>query len=227
MKANENIKRKISTLDIVGIILMIIFLPIIVVNMILVVQGWVNPDEVPMLFDRAPLIVLSDSMTIEKDNDGNIINGAFNKNDIIFIKKIDPETLKADDIITYRDKDGDLVTHRIFSIDTEDGITTFTTIGDYTHQLDQYPVTYEQVVGIYTGRLAGMGKVAHFLQTPLGIVIVIGVPFIALLVLDIIKKKKESNETNSKNAELEAELAKLKAEKEQQLQQSIDSKDEQ
>ncbi|MEI3526494.1 MAG: hypothetical protein V8R15_00030 [Bacilli bacterium] len=40
-----------------------------------------------MIFDTAPLIVVSDSMTIEKDESGNIISGAFNKNDLIFIKK--------------------------------------------------------------------------------------------------------------------------------------------
>ncbi len=227
VSTNEKSKRKFSTLDIVGIILMIIFLPIIIVNMILVIQGWTNPDKVPMLFERAPLIVLSDSMTIEKDDDGNIINGAFNKNDLIFIKKVDPLTLRDNDIITYRDKDGSLITHRIYSVNTENGVTTFTTVGDYTHQIDQDDVTCDQVIGIYTGRIAGMGGVAHFIQSPLGIVIIIGVPFVVLLVLDILKKKKESNETNSKNAELEAELARLKAQKEQHTQDFIDSNDDQ
>ncbi len=204
---------KINALSIVGIVLLVIFLPIIIINMTLVIKGWVNPDEVPMLFDTAPLIVLSDSMTIQEDEDGNIISGAFNKNDLIIIKKVDPATLEDGDIITYMTEDKSLVTHRIFSSDIVDGKRVFETVGDYTNALDQDPVYEDQIVGIYTGRVANLGGIAHFLQTPLGIVIVIGIPLIMLLLADMLKKRKENNDANSKNAELEAELALLKAEK--------------
>ena len=64
----EKIK-KLTKLDIIGIVLTIIFLPIIIINMTLVIKGMVNPSELPMVFNRAPLIVVSESMTIEKEID--------------------------------------------------------------------------------------------------------------------------------------------------------------
>ena len=80
---------KFGVLNIIGVILLVIFLPLVILNLIFIIQGWIHPDKVPMIFDTAPLIVVSDSMTIEKDESGNIISGAFNKNDLIFIKKVE------------------------------------------------------------------------------------------------------------------------------------------
>ena len=73
---------KFGVLNIIGVILLVIFLPLVILNLIFIIQGWIHPDKVPMIFDTALLIVVSDSMTIEKDESGNIISGAFNKNDV-------------------------------------------------------------------------------------------------------------------------------------------------
>lgn len=217
-KIQNQLKQKISKfgiLNIIGVILLVIFLPLIILNLILIIQGWINPNKVPMIFDTAPLIVVSDSMTIQKDESGNIISGAFNKNDLIFIKKVDPTTLKEGDIITYVTKDGSIVTHRIFlKGTTEDkNASAFVMKGDYNTSIDQNPISYNQVVGIYRGRIVGLGGVASFLQSPIGIIVVLGLPLALILVIDLIKKRKENQLANSKNAELETELAQLKAEK--------------
>jgi len=190
---------------------------LVILNLIFIIQGWIHPDKVPMIFDTAPLIVVSDSMTIEKDESGNIISGAFNKNDLIFIKKVDPTTLKEGDIITYVAKDGSIVTHRIFlKGTTEDkNASAFVMKGDYNTSIDQDPISYNQVVGLYKGRIAGIGGVANFLQSPIGVIVVLGLPLACILIIDLIKKKKENQLANSKNAELETELAQLKAEKAQ------------
>ena len=202
-------QKKLSTLNIVGIILIAIFLPIIAVNLTIVIKGWTNPEEIPMVFDTAPLIVISDSMTIDKKND----TGAFNKGDLIFVKRIDPTTLKVGDIITYisNDKVGSIITHRIVSI-YEDG--TFETKGDYSPGYDRDPVKHDQVVGIYTGRIARAGDLALFFQKPVGVIVLLGVPLVAILALDFFQKRKENDKVSSEKAELEAELAKLRAEKE-------------
>ena len=208
---------KFGVLNIIGVILLVIFLPLVILNLIFIIQGWIHPDKVPMIFDTAPLIVVSDSMTIEKDESGNIISGAFNKNDLIFIKKVDPTTLKEGDIITYVAKDGSIVTHRIFlKGTTEDkNASAFVMKGDYNTSIYQDPISYNQVVGLYKGRIAGIGGVANFLQSPIGVIVVLGLPLACILIIDLIKKKKENQLANSKNAELETELAQLKAEKAQ------------
>ena len=202
-------QKKLSTLNIVGIILIAIFLPIIAVNLTIVIKGWTHPEEIPMVFDTAPLIVISDSMTIDKKND----TGAFNKGDLIFVKRVDPTTLKVGDIITYisNDKEGSIITHRIVSI-YEDG--TFETKGDYSPGYDRDPVKHDQVVGVYTGRIARAGDLALFFQKPAGVIVLLGVPLVAILALDFFQKRKENDKVSSEKAELEAELAKLRAEKE-------------
>ena len=183
---------KFGVLNIIGVILLVIFLPLVILYLIFIIQGWIHPDKVPMIFDTAPLIVVSDSMTIEKDESGNIISGAFNKNDLIFIKKVDPTTLKEGDIITYVAKDGSIVTHRIFlKGTTEDkNASAFVMKGDYNTSIDQDPISYNQVVGLYKGRIAGIGGVANFLQSPIGVIVVLGLPLACILIIDLIKKKK-------------------------------------
>ena len=146
---------------------------------------------------------------IDKAND----TGAFNKGDLIFVKKVDPATLKVGDVITYisNDKEKSIITHRIVSI-YEDG--SFETKGDYSPGYDRDPVKYDQVVGIYTGRIARAGDLALFFQTPVGVIVLLGIPLVAILALDFFQKRKENDKVSSEKAELEAELAKLRAEKE-------------
>jgi signal peptidase len=54
--------KKQKILNIVGIALCVILIPILIMNCVLIVKGLVNEDEVPGVFGRTPLIVLTDSM---------------------------------------------------------------------------------------------------------------------------------------------------------------------
>ena len=218
--------KKLTKLDILGIVLTIVFLPIIVINLTLVIKGMINPDEVPMIFNSAPLIVISDSMTIDKEAG----TGAFNKNDLIIIKKVDPSSLEKDDIVTYRGRDGDIITHRITDLitDTKDGqeVPAFETKGDYSPGYDFYPVRYEQIIGEYQFRLPKLGGIAMFLQTPAGVIIILLIPVLIVFAVDFFIKRKQQQSNNSKTAELEAEIARLKALQEQQTQNEEQSKEE-
>ena len=222
----EKIK-KLTKLDILGIVLTVIFLPIIIINMTLVIKGMINPDEVPMIFNRAPLIVISESMTIDKETG----TGEFNKNDLIIIKKVDPATLEKGDIVTYVAQDDKLVTHRIIELMTieQDGkeVPAFTTKGDYVAGKDFHPVTYDQIVGEYLFRLPKLGGVAMFLQTPAGVIVILLIPVIIVFAVDFLIKRKQQKSSDSKNAELEAEIARLKALQEQLSNQETQQENEQ
>lgn len=235
-KENQNSVSKSKRIEvpfIVGIVLIAIFLPIICVNMTLVIKGWVHPDQVPMVFNRSVLFVKSDSMAINKDDSEDILyRGAFNKDDLIFIKKVDPEELEINDIITYKEIDDDgnlvLITHRIRAIEEnpdKPGEKLFITAGDTLnpgtiYQPDPDPVSYDMVVGEYTGRIVKLGKVADFLQSWQGIVILIGVPAIIVVVVELVIRNNKKNsfekdqELERLNKELE-ELRKKEAEKQQ------------
>ena len=208
----KNTKRMSPTrsLSVVGIILIVIFLPIVILNLTIIIKGWINPEKVPMVFNRAPLIVVSDSMTIEKDSEGKIISGAFNKNDLIFVKGINnASSLAVGDIITFRYSDGSIVTHRIMNI-YDDG--TYETKGDYNAGYDPDPVKIEQIQGIYTGyRIPGIGKVVLFMQSIPGILLLIGLPLAIILVLLIIDNSKGKKLSLGQQAKLEEELRILRA----------------
>lgn len=111
----EQIKKakSLSTENLVGIILIAIFLPVIIFNLTFFIKGIVDPNNIPMAFGFAPLIVGSDSMAIHEDA---LNGGAFNKGDMIIIKKAKIEDLEVGDIITYIYK-GEVITHRLVSID--------------------------------------------------------------------------------------------------------------
>ena len=204
--------RRINPFNIVGVLLIIIFLPIIIVNIVIVVKSAIHPDQIPMVFDTAPLIVLSPSMTIDKKTG----TGAFNEGDLIFIRKVNPENLNVGDIITYKEDDGLIVTHRIIAMyDQEgnhlmyDGEKALETKGDYNSPVVS-TIKYSQIIGIYKSRIAGIGNMAMFLQTPMGILTLLGIPIFAILLVDWITKNKEKKKNEKKTAELEAELSLLK-----------------
>ena len=106
-------KQRMSTENIVGLVLICVFLPIIIFNMVVFALSIINPSKVPMPLGVAPIVVGSDSMTIREDA---LNGGAFNKGDLIFIRKVKVEKLKVGDIITF-DRAGEIITHRITSID--------------------------------------------------------------------------------------------------------------
>lgn len=210
--------KKISKETIIGIILIVVFLPIIVINLVIFIKGIAKPTEFPMVFGTAPMIVESDSMTIDRKTQ----TGAFNKGDLIIIKKIDPNKLKVNDIITYYADDGSIITHRIVGMTDDDGnrITkkgepAFETQGDFNSPAIMV-IQESKVIGIYVGRIPKMGSVAMFLQTPLGVVVTLGIPFGIVVVIYFVKKKKDNKSAEEKIAELEAQLAAQQAKQQEQ-----------
>jgi hypothetical protein len=65
-------------------------------------------------------------------------------------------------------------------------------------------------VGIYRFRLAGVGDFAMFLQTPLGMIIFMGIPLCLFVIADIIRRRKDDKEEDKKTAELQAEIERLR-----------------
>ena len=205
----NNIKSSFTTLNIIGIVLIVLCLPLIILNLTFVIKASVNPDEVPMIFGGALLTIDSDSMTISKNEDGEIISGAFNKGDMIYIKEVDVNDLNERDIITYRAPDGVFVTHRIVGF-LPDG--TIEVAGDVLHSVEE--VKPEWVQGIYVMRFANLGNLANFMRSPWGLLVMLGVPAAILFIPDFLNKKKEQDKEKVKTLELQAELQKLKEEKE-------------
>ena len=185
---------------IVGIAICVILGFVLVCNLTIIIKGSVNPDTPPSVFGVTPLVVLSGSMS--GDADGHIEVG-----DLVFIVKEDYSDLEVDDVVTYR-QGKSFTTHRIIGKD-DDG--NFITKGDANNTSDKQPLTEDVYIGKVVGRIPKVGDFALFLQTTLGTVLFVGLPLLAFVLYDVIRRQRFAKKEGSKTAELEAELARLRA----------------
>ena len=184
---------------IIGIILCIILIPIIIINIILIVNTYIHPENIPGVFGMRPVIVLSGSMEPE-----------FMSGDLIFIQDGDVEQLKEGDIICYME-DGAAVTHRIEAVTEENGAVRYTTRGDANNTDDQKQVEQSQIQGIYKGRkISGAGDAVMFMQSTTGMILFIVCPIVLLILWDIIYRRKIDTEEREERGRLEKELEELR-----------------
>lgn len=155
-------------------------------------------------------IVLSDSMSATD----------FDAGDLVLTKDVNPAELKEGDIIAYisenPDNYGEVVTHKIRTVNS-DG--TFTTYGTTTDTDDAYPVSWEQVLGKYDKAIPKVGAFFNFLKTTPGYICCIFVPFALLIMmqgLNTVKlfkqyKREQQEDIDRQKAELEQERLETKA----------------
>ncbi len=150
----------------------------------------------------------------------------FDAGDIVFIKDVEPSTLKEGDIIAYTSQNtynfGDTVTHKIRRLTTTSkGEPGFVTYGTTTDTDDEIIVTYPYVLGKYTGRVPKVGKFFVFLKTTPGYILCILVPFLLLIgynglncvILFKRYKKEQTEEMDAEKAQLAEERRRLAEER--------------
>lgn len=203
-----------KALSVVGVVLCVIFGFMLICNLTIIIKGAIFPEKPPSVLGITPMVVQSGSMSGSAE--GHIEVG-----DLIFVGKADPAQLKEGDVIAFMQ--GSIVmTHRIVEIQTdESGQRVFITKGDANNAEDQAPVTEERLVGIYQSRIPKVGNVVMFFQTPLGMLLCIGVPLLAFIIYDVIRRQKTAVTKKNRTAELEAELDRLR----QQQESSPESED--
>lgn len=196
----QKIKKAIS------IIVILILLPILLISIAILVDSYTHPDEVPSFFGWKPFIVLSGSMETQ-----------ISAGDIVVVKEIDTNELKKGDIIAF--KDGNIViTHRIDEVTEIDGKTQYITKGDNNSTQDIGYVLPEQVEGVFKFKIARLGNIAMFIQTPLGMIVCLSIPIIIIILLQTADSKKEKEELVAKlnkQSKMEEEIEKLKKQNEE------------
>lgn len=146
--------------------------------------------------------------------------------DLIYVKKVDVNTIKVGDPITFVLNENLVVaTHRVVRIDYEK--QCFYTKGDANQIEDQNPVHFNNVIGVPQFSIPKLGYVSDFVQNPPGLYITIGVGvFIVVMVFlpDMLDgKKKDDDDDNESVKSAKSENKRLKAELEQ-LRKQVDSK---
>lgn len=201
---------------IVGVIFCAILIPLLIINITIIVKGTLNPKTPPSIFGVTPLVVMSGSM-----DDGS--KDCISTGDLIFSRNIDTDNLKIGDIISFMDGKS-AVTHRIVRIESnEHGEPVFITKGDANNSEDQNTVTKDSIIGLYVFRIPAVGDFALFMQTGLGMMCFIGIPVIAFIVYDILRRLHYARKKDEATAKMQAEIDRLrKIAEENQTSENID-----
>lgn len=171
-------------LDITGLIVCIILLPIVIVNMTMFIQTLIHPNYPPNFFGYTPLIISSGSMSPTME-----------AGDMLVVKQVEnASNLEEGTIITYLYGDV-LISHRIASVEKElDGTVKYITQGDANNAPDTTWVSPSQIVGVYHKSFSKLGNFALFVQSPVGILVVVVIPLVVLfasfMILDHFHYKK-------------------------------------
>lgn len=190
----------------IGGVLCALLLVILACNLTIIIKGTLHPDKPPTVFGVAPMVVLSGSMSGSAEDHIEV-------GDLIFCTRPDVEALREGDIVSFMD-DKIVVTHRIVKIEEQNGQKLFTTKGDANNTEDP-PISSDQIIGKYAGRIPRLGDFAIFLQKPLGMAVFIGIPVCAFIIYDIIRRQRQARKGSDETQKLKEELERLKAEKQQ------------
>ena len=199
-------------------VLTVILLPILIINVTLIIKGSSSDGRIPPdIFGIAPLAVETGSMAGDRPD-------SFGEGALIFIEILSDEeknSLKEGDIVTYYvEENGSLmyVTHRIFTLNKQgDRLESIVTSGDANNGALDPEVEAANIIGRCTGSVEGLGAFAMFLQTPVGILVFVGIPVVAFIAFDAIRitlynRKVKAEEASDKAlAAKDEEIARLKA----------------
>ncbi len=145
--------------------------------------------------------------------------------DLLYVKKVDVNTIKAGDPITFiLNEDLVVATHRVVRVDSEN--QRFYTKGDANEIEDNDPVHFNNVIGVPQFSIPLLGYVSDYIQNPPGMYITIAVGAVLIILVfapDLLGKKKKTEVDVSavapeitaaaeENERLKAEVEKLRAE---------------
>lgn len=201
-KDKKKIKKKKTKKIISNVIfytLLVLFIPVFVYA----VSNRITNNKMP-LGDKRVRVVASGSRS--KKNEANKdylenenlrkqynLDNQFQKNDRIIVSK--PEgvnDIHLYDVVVYDNrKTNRTIIHRVIKIDDSTGIPHYTTRGDANNANDDYDLTFEDIVGVYTNKkIDKVGALVLFLQSPIGICTFLAVLY-SMVRIDIVSSKRD------------------------------------
>ena len=163
-----------TTVNILSVLIIILAL------FILLSVVMTKPGQAPNVMGYSSFRVLSGSM------EPTIRTGS-----MILVKATDPSEIGPDDIISFYSSDptlaGAVNTHRVLSVEQQNGVYIFHTKGDANLVVDEYPTSGKDIIGVVVFSSYFLGLIIRLLSNPLVFVPIILVPLLLILILNMIK----------------------------------------
>ncbi len=202
--------------NVLGVILCLIFIPVLLINLVLIVKTYTDADHIPSVAGFSPVICLSGSM-----------EPVFSAGDMILIRRADdPAGLEEGDVICYLTGENIAVTHQIVQVTEVDGQVRYVTQGAANDTADQLAVSPDQIEGVYTGvHVPKLGALAMFMQTTTGMLLFIVCPLLVLVGWDVLRRRGEARREAARAQELEQRLRELEQGAEiEEVRQSVETR---
>ncbi|WP_161974967.1 signal peptidase I [Bacillus timonensis] len=151
----------------------IVFIVFIIISLIIIFPLLLlknQQGQPPSIFGYKIMNVLSGSM-----------EPLLEPGDIIFVKEIDINQVKVNDVVTYQKGQQTFVTHRVVDIFENRDDVSFQTKGDANNVSDQDLVTPNQIVGTLKMHIPNVGSIANVIKSTGGLSLIIGITFIIFL----------------------------------------------
>lgn len=165
----------------------LIFIVILVAVLLIAYQSIKHPDQPPSLFGYQPFTVLSNSMA-----------PYFETGDMVIVKDLTASDVSKNDVITFTDKTGKYITHRVVEIKNPNSHPSFVTKGDNNNTKDGVMVTSDNLVGKQFLLIPKAGYLVDFVSGPAGFMLLIFLPLSGYVLLELyerVKKGKKEKQT--------------------------------
>lgn len=175
-KKEKNVKKTLNTIINVILIIAIILAAICTYISFVSTSG----NGVPNIFGLRLLSIRTDSMYPTLRSGDLVVDVAVK----------DPSDLRPGDIITYWtiiNGERVLNTHRIENIYSGGDYLIFETKGDNNTLVDPLTVHESNIVGKYSFRISGIGKVFDYLQTSTGFLLVVLIPVFVFFIYHLVQ----------------------------------------
>ncbi len=178
-KRKEKTKTLKRIMEIIAIIL--------IYNIILIIVSSIDGKDFCILGYKAYIV------------DTNSMEPTINVGDIVIVKKVKEDKLKQGDVITFTEE-GEVITHRITKVETEEIGTQYVTKGDNNNTEDTFKIRYNDIIGEEILTIPRLGKTVQILDSKIIILIIILIILIFILV-KIQKNEKIENRREKKKIE--------------------------
>ena len=162
-----------------GIINVFSVLIIVAAVFVLCTVIFTKSGEAPSVFGYTVLRVTTGSMKPTYDVDT-----------LIVVKKVNPETIKVNDVISFYSQDpildGAVNTHRVVEILEEEQGRVFVTKGDNNNVTDAYNVESEYLIGKVVASSIVIGKISRLVANPLIFIPIILIPLALILISNLV-----------------------------------------